>query len=199
MTKSPLFSAQYRNKFRATVVSDIWPEVLFFTAVACSEYRQVIHGSRMCSLIVHISLVVTLVSELTSTNLGISNQMLTVLGTVSVLSSRSGRPPHTNGTLAPLACHSPLLIHACSFSEGTKLWTNIAIASRNLAQIVRRRFRGSKHLDLIAPSHVSPVLSNGIRPYHCGRYGYTYLLIAKSTRRPGRRRPCSRWSSRRKA
>ncbi len=29
----------YYKKFRSTVISDIWPEVLFFTLVAVSEYN----------------------------------------------------------------------------------------------------------------------------------------------------------------
>ncbi|KAI0684547.1 UPF0187-domain-containing protein [Cytidiella melzeri] len=96
---NPLFAGgSYYKKFKATVVNDIWPEVLFFVLIAT---------------------MVVLVSELTSTSLAISNQMLTVLGTVLglVISFRTSTAYER-------------------FSEGRKLWTNIAIASRNLAQII---------------------------------------------------------------
>jgi putative membrane protein len=58
---NPLFAAWSFNKFRATVFNDIWPEVLFFSAVAT---------------------MVTTVSKLTPHSLSINNQMLTVLGLV---------------------------------------------------------------------------------------------------------------------
>ncbi|CAL1715235.1 unnamed protein product [Somion occarium] len=98
---NPIFSNQApRNvkKFRATVIHDIWPEVLFFTLVA---------------------LIVTLVSTHTNASLAISNQMLTVLGTALglVISFRTSTAYER-------------------FSEGSKLWTSIASASRNLAQVI---------------------------------------------------------------
>ncbi|CAL1709226.1 unnamed protein product [Somion occarium] len=95
---SSVFTGSIWKKFRATVVNDIWPEVLFFTMVA---------------------VMVTLVSSLTETSLAISSQMLTVLGTVLglVISFRTSTAYER-------------------FSEGRKLWTNISIASRNLAQII---------------------------------------------------------------
>ncbi|KAI0691844.1 UPF0187-domain-containing protein [Cytidiella melzeri] len=96
---SSLFAGgSYYKKLKATVVNDIWPEVLFFVLIAT---------------------MVVLVSELTTTSLAISNQMLTVLGIVLglVISFRTSTAYE-------------------SFSEGRKLWTNIAIASRNLAQII---------------------------------------------------------------
>ncbi|KAJ3519224.1 hypothetical protein NM688_g9332 [Phlebia brevispora] len=99
VAENPLFSGgSYYKKFKATIVNDIWPEVTFFTAIGC---------------------MVTLVSELTPHSLAISNQMLTVLGTVLglVISFRTSTAYER-------------------FSEGRKLWTNIAIASRNLAQII---------------------------------------------------------------
>lgn len=38
---NPLFvGGGYYKKFKATVVNDIWPEVLFFTLVGCSEYND---------------------------------------------------------------------------------------------------------------------------------------------------------------
>ncbi|PSR71403.1 hypothetical protein PHLCEN_2v12670 [Hermanssonia centrifuga] len=99
VAENPLFAGgRYYKKFKATVINDIWPEVLFFTLVG---------------------VMVTMVSEMTSTSLAISNQMLTVLGTVLglVISFRTSTAYER-------------------FSEGRKLWTNIAIASRNLAQII---------------------------------------------------------------
>ncbi|KAI0337625.1 UPF0187-domain-containing protein [Trametopsis cervina] len=96
---NPLFAGgSYYKKFKATVVNDIWPEVLFFSLVGT---------------------MVVLVSEMTTTSLAISNQMLTVLGTVLglVISFRTSTAYER-------------------FSEGRKLWTSIAIASRNLAQII---------------------------------------------------------------
>ena len=40
---NPLFAGgtSVYKKFKATVINDIWPEVLFFTAVAASECRRV--------------------------------------------------------------------------------------------------------------------------------------------------------------
>ncbi|GJE93964.1 Bestrophin, RFP-TM, chloride channel-domain-containing protein [Phanerochaete sordida] len=66
-----------------------------------------------------VATVVTLVSKLTPHELSLSNAMLTVLGTVLglVISFRTSTAYER-------------------FSEGRKLWTNIAIASRNLAQII---------------------------------------------------------------
>ncbi|KAI0088809.1 UPF0187-domain-containing protein [Irpex rosettiformis] len=96
---NPLFAGgHYYKKFQATVINDIWPEVLFFSLVGA---------------------MVTLVSEMTPHSLAISNQMLTVLGTVLglVISFRTSTAYER-------------------FSEGRKLWTNIAIASRNLAQVI---------------------------------------------------------------
>ncbi|GJE86689.1 Bestrophin, RFP-TM, chloride channel-domain-containing protein [Phanerochaete sordida] len=66
-----------------------------------------------------VATMVTLVSKLTPHDLSISNAMLTVLGTVLglVISFRTSTAYER-------------------FSEGRKLWTNIAIASRNLAQVI---------------------------------------------------------------
>ncbi|KAI0088883.1 UPF0187-domain-containing protein [Irpex rosettiformis] len=89
---------RFYQKFRSTVISDIWPEVLVFTLVAVA---------------------VVIVSELTSTSLAVSSQMLTVLGTVLglVISFRTSTAYER-------------------FAEGRKLWTNLAAGSRNLAQII---------------------------------------------------------------
>ena len=37
VAENPLFSKWSLKKFKATVINDIWPEVLFFSAVAASE------------------------------------------------------------------------------------------------------------------------------------------------------------------
>ncbi|KAI0353376.1 UPF0187-domain-containing protein [Trametes cingulata] len=98
VAKNPLFVGWSLKKFKATVINDIWPEVLFFSGVAT---------------------MVTLVSEMTRHKLQFSSAMLTVLGTVLglVISFRTSSAYER-------------------YMEGRKLWTNIAIASRNLAQII---------------------------------------------------------------
>ncbi|EMD31931.1 hypothetical protein CERSUDRAFT_119262 [Gelatoporia subvermispora B] len=99
VAENPLFHGSWTlKKFKATVINDIWPEVMLFTLIAT---------------------MVTLVSTLTSHSLAISNQILTVLGTVLglVISFRTSSAYER-------------------YSEGRKLWTNMSIASRNLAQII---------------------------------------------------------------
>ncbi|KAI0764012.1 UPF0187-domain-containing protein [Trametes elegans] len=98
VAKNPLFVGWSLKKFKATVINDIWPEVLFFSGIAT---------------------MVTLVSEMTSHKLAVSSAILTVLGTVLglVISFRTSSAYER-------------------YMEGRKLWTNIAIASRNLAQII---------------------------------------------------------------
>lgn len=98
VAQNPLFASWSLKKFRATVVNDIWPEVLFFSLVAT---------------------MVSLVSKMTTVHLVFSSAMLTVLGTVLglVISFRTSTAYER-------------------FMEGRKLWTNIGIASRNLAQII---------------------------------------------------------------
>ncbi|KAI0367174.1 UPF0187-domain-containing protein [Pilatotrama ljubarskyi] len=98
VAKNPLFMGWSLKKFKATVINDIWPEVLFFSGVAT---------------------MVTLVSEMTRHKLQFSSAMLTVLGTVLglVISFRTSSAYER-------------------YMEGRKLWTSIAIASRNLAQII---------------------------------------------------------------
>ncbi|KAG5637003.1 hypothetical protein H0H81_006147 [Sphagnurus paluster] len=62
MVENPLFHGTWtKEKFQATVVLDIWPEVTFFTLIAA---------------------VVTFVSKFTAYKLSIPNTLLTVLGTV---------------------------------------------------------------------------------------------------------------------
>ena len=51
VAQNPLFAGWSLRKFKATVINDIWPEVLFFTGVAASEFalRCHIHSPRLCS------------------------------------------------------------------------------------------------------------------------------------------------------
>jgi len=86
------------KKFNATVINDIWPEVLFFSLIAA---------------------MVSLVSEMTPHNLAIPNGLLTVLGTVLglVISFRTSTAYER-------------------YQDGRKMWTNITIGSRNLAQMI---------------------------------------------------------------
>lgn len=85
------------KRFKATVINDIWPELVFFSLVAT---------------------MVTLVSK-TKYNLGISPQMLTVLGTVLglVVSFRTSSAYDR-------------------YWEGRKLWSSIELSSRQMAQII---------------------------------------------------------------
>ncbi|PBK97795.1 UPF0187-domain-containing protein [Armillaria gallica] len=86
------------KKFNATVINDIWPEVLFFTAVAT---------------------MVTFVSIKTPHSLAVNPQLLTVLGTVLglVISFRTSSAYER-------------------YQDGRKMWANISITSRNLAQMI---------------------------------------------------------------
>lgn len=93
---NPLFHGRWTAKrFQATVVNDIWPEVLFFTLIAT---------------------MVAAVSKLTPHQLTIPNSLLTVLGTVLglVISFRTSSAYER-------------------YQDGRKMWTNIHVASRNLA------------------------------------------------------------------
>ncbi|CAA7268302.1 unnamed protein product [Cyclocybe aegerita] len=97
VSSNPLFRGTWTaKKFQATVINDIWPEVLFFSLVA---------------------MMVVLVDRFADKNLGISNQLLTVLGTVLglVISFRTSSAYER-------------------YQDGRKMWTNIITASRNLAQ-----------------------------------------------------------------
>ena len=79
---NPLFAGgHFYKKFKATFINDIWPEVLFFTLIALSECSTVMEIDTRPDITVNNS-VVTMVSEMTKHSLSISNQMLTVLGTV---------------------------------------------------------------------------------------------------------------------
>ncbi|KAF7324182.1 hypothetical protein MKEN_00641000 [Mycena kentingensis (nom. inval.)] len=98
VASNPLFVGWSFKKFNATVVNDVWPEVLFFSGVAA---------------------MVACVTKLTDHNLAISNVLLSVLGTVLglVISFRTSSAYER-------------------YQEGRKMWTNIAIASRNIGQII---------------------------------------------------------------
>ncbi|KAI0819472.1 UPF0187-domain-containing protein [Trametes gibbosa] len=98
VASNPLFVGWSLKKFKATVINDIWPEVLFFSGVAT---------------------MVTLVSEMTRHKLSFSSAMLTVLGTVLglVISFRTSSAYER-------------------YMDGRRLWTTIAIASRNLALLI---------------------------------------------------------------
>lgn len=76
---NPLFTSPITlKKIRATAIADTWPEVVFFSLVAtglCVFRRDLRHAEAFPA-------VVAVVSDLTSTRLEVSNQILTVLGTV---------------------------------------------------------------------------------------------------------------------
>ena len=81
-------------------------------------------------------LVVTLVSAKTSHDLGISSQLLTVLGTVLglVISFRTSSAYERYVRLQKYWCNISNL--DSRYQDGRKMWTNITTASRNLAQQV---------------------------------------------------------------
>ena len=77
------FSKFLFKRYKATVLDDIWPELFFFTGVAVSELHSSPEGSVTLPFFLIYSIsVVCCVNEFTNTNLAISNQMLTVVGTV---------------------------------------------------------------------------------------------------------------------
>ena len=69
------------KKLNATVISNIWVQVLFFSAVATSEFCTFLL-SEYRPITVFLSLVVSLVSAMTSVKLQVNNGLLSVLGTV---------------------------------------------------------------------------------------------------------------------
>jgi len=86
------------KRFRATVINDIWFNVLLFAGVATAVYVLTVRKIA---------------------DLGISNQMLTVLGTVLglVVSFRTSSAYER-------------------YQDGRKLWTNLQLTSRNLAILI---------------------------------------------------------------
>lgn len=70
-------------KLDATVITDIWPELLFFSLVAMGEWVSILFMSlRSSELSGLVAPVVTLIDRLTITKLGFGNQLLIVLGVV---------------------------------------------------------------------------------------------------------------------
>ncbi|KIJ52290.1 hypothetical protein M422DRAFT_156384 [Sphaerobolus stellatus SS14] len=99
VAQNPLLSGSWSiKKFNATVANDIWPETLLFTLIATT---------------------VTTITKLPVHDLGISNALLTVLGTVLglVISFRTSSAYER-------------------FQEGRRLWSSISITSRNLGQLI---------------------------------------------------------------
>lgn len=99
VAENPLFQGSLSwKKLQATVVNDIWPEVLFFTLIAT---------------------MVSCVDGLTSASLSVSNQLLTVLGTVLglVISFRTSSAYER-------------------FSEGRRFWATVQVLCRNAAQTI---------------------------------------------------------------
>jgi Bestrophin. len=83
VAKNPLFHGRWTiKKFNATVINDIWPEVFFFTLIATSAYIAWNFLWALKKLTIFAKTVVTLVTQKTDHSLSISNQLLTVLGTV---------------------------------------------------------------------------------------------------------------------
>ena len=82
VAKDPLFGHWTAKKFAATVLDDIWPEVIFFTLVATGK------PSLFDPEQVHMTSgpVVSIVSKKTNVDLEVSNQLvLTVLGLVKLV------------------------------------------------------------------------------------------------------------------
>ncbi|KAF8655185.1 hypothetical protein AX16_003217 [Volvariella volvacea WC 439] len=98
VARNPLFSRWTAKKFQATVINDIWPEMIFFSLIAT---------------------MVVLVSEFTDTKLSFDPGLLTVLGTVLglVINFRTSSAYER-------------------YQDGRKMWTAIAMSSRNLAQMI---------------------------------------------------------------
>lgn len=99
VASNPLFHGRWTAKrFGATVLDDIWQEVTIFTLFAT---------------------LIVLISEKTNVSLGVSNQLLTVLGLVLglVISFRTSSAYER-------------------YQEGRKMWTTIMVASKNLAQMI---------------------------------------------------------------
>lgn len=99
VSSNPLFRGGWSlRKFNSTVINDIWPEVMFFSAVGA---------------------MVACLQQLTDRNPSIPSDLLGVLGTVLglVISFRTSSAYER-------------------YTEGRKLWTQIAINSRNVAEII---------------------------------------------------------------
>jgi putative membrane protein len=82
MAKNTIFSGRLsRMKIKATIIVDVWPELLFFTFVSMGEC---VFGSslpsRSSELRDRATPVVVLIDKFSNTKLGLNNQLLTVLG-----------------------------------------------------------------------------------------------------------------------
>ncbi|KAF8801148.1 UPF0187-domain-containing protein [Phlegmacium glaucopus] len=117
VARDPISSWTLR-KFSATIIGDVWPEVLLFTIIATA---------------------VVVVSGNTDVKLGVSNQLLTVLGFVLalVISFRTSSAYER-------------------YQEGKEMWTNISIASRNLAMMIWIHVPNERH----APAPEQSVLQS---------------------------------------
>ncbi|TEB32551.1 UPF0187-domain-containing protein [Coprinellus micaceus] len=94
---NPLFQGTWTlRRLNSMILSDIWPEMIFFSAVATA---------------------VAIVTDKTDADLAIGNQLLTVGGVILglVISFRTSSAYER-------------------YQDGSKMWTNIGTASRNLAQ-----------------------------------------------------------------
>lgn len=85
-----------------------------------------------------IHTVVSVVSLKTSVDLGVSNQLLTVLGLVLglVISFRTSSAYERCASCC-LVQYYASLNYPSRYQDGRKMWTNITVASKNMAQMVR--------------------------------------------------------------
>ena len=84
MGRNTIFSGKFtRAKLKATVINAVWPELLFFTLIATSEWFFGLSTFyRVLSWAILSDPVVALVDEFTNVKLAFNNQLLTVLGVV---------------------------------------------------------------------------------------------------------------------
>lgn len=137
----PAISSVWRVTARAMVTVKLGGTIfftLFATSTCCCIYVARVFSSDATS-----SIVVVLVSERTSVNLGVNNQLLTVLGLVLgfVITFRTSsayeRYAYDLKTLTAILTRLLMLIR---YQDGRKMWTNIIVASRSLAHQVCSMF-----------------------------------------------------------
>ena len=87
----------------------------------------------------NIMQVVSVVSLKTSVDLGVSNQLLTVLGLVLglVISFRTSSAYERHATCCSMR-YTVSFYDSSRYQDGRKMWTNITITSKNMAQMVSR-------------------------------------------------------------